>query len=364
MSRTGARQIRDMLQLRVHELVAKLFPHERVPSGPVFMPRNPTRNDRNPGSFVIWMRGAAAGGFNEYSPAGPPASGDVIDLIAYVHNRPGDRKFALAWAEDFLGIRAMSAADLKNAKRQAEQQARTIRQAESEQAARRRRRAQELYIRAQPTIEGTLAETYLASRKIPWRAIRHPEADLRFLPSLEHWKSAEWKDGIKIRPGPKFPAMVAAMRNGSGDVTAVHCTFLRADGSGKADVENPKLMLGPVRGAVIRLSRGPDDLTWEEAAANGMLNVLIAGEGIETMLSVALAVPEARCVAAGSFDNLRNVPVDHPCVEAVIVARDNDEGAKAEEKFQDLLEALARHGKPVSWMRPHAGKDFNDLLRA
>ena len=112
MVNVDAREIRALLQRDVLTLLRKLFPRYSITS-PVFTPLNPTREDKTPGSFVIWTAGAAAGGFNEYSPRGQ-ARGDVIDLIAYVNRKPGDRTFAFAWARDFLGIRKMSEAQLRH----------------------------------------------------------------------------------------------------------------------------------------------------------------------------------------------------------------------------------------------------------
>jgi len=362
--RTGPRQIREMLQARVRELVAQLFPHDRV-TLPIFTPLNPTRDDRKPGSFVIWMTGPAAGGFKEY--AGDLASGDIIDLIAYVHGR--DKAFAFKWAEDFLGLRDMDAATLKQSKERARRRAKDETQSQSAFSAKRRAGAGQLWGRAQPEIVGTVVEEYLARRGIPYRALQNLETDLRFAPALEWWRGAEWgKDDqgqrVKLSAGPKFPAMVAALRNHVGDLTAVHCTFLRADGTAKADVAKPKLMLGEVRYAVARLTRGSSGLSWEEAAANGVLDTLVIGEGIETMLSVATVAPEARIVAAGSADNIANAYIDHPCVDQVIVAQDADTGASAADRRARIIAALQEGGKPVVEMMPGEAGDFNDLINA
>lgn len=366
----GYRQMRDLLQARCDELVGRLFLGARL-TYPVFQPLNPTRNDKSPGSFVIWMRGAGAGGFNEYSPAGPPASGDIIDLIAYVHNYDHKSKegriFAMRWAEDFLGLKSMSADDRRRMVKRAQAQASEQRQAESAKRAARRARAQEMWLKADDTIAGTLAEIYLANRRIPFAAICNPETDLRFKASLEWWKGAEWKvecgKRIKVKEGPKFPAMIAAMRNKAGDITAVHCTFLRNDGSAKADVDGAKLMFGDVRGAVIRLTRGPSNMTWEEAAGCGLVDPLGVSEGIESGLSVALAVPELRVCAAGSIDNIGNVPLDHACIDYCLIAKDNDPGHQAQAALERAVDALRAHGKRVEVMAPHETDDFNSLLQ-
>ena len=86
--------------------------------------------------------------------------------------------------------------------------------------------------------KGTLAETYLASRKI---FLPVPDA-LRFKCALRHPSGGHW------------PAMVALVTHGvDGTPLAVQRTFLARDGSGKAPVEPERMMLGPCRGGVARL---------------------------------------------------------------------------------------------------------------
>lgn len=360
--RVEPREIRTMLQQQLPSLLARLLPQARI-DYPVMTPLNPTRPDRKAGSFVVWTRGAGAGGFREYSPRFA-ASGDVIDLIAYVHN--ADRAFALAWARDFLGLKTMAPDALQRAKRSARIHEATVVAAEGESAASKRARANDLWAKARP-IEGTLAETYLAARRVPLAALPHREHDLRFMPSLEYWRAAEWdrkaQPPRKVKDGPRFPAMVAAVKNSAGDITAVHCTFLRHDGSGKADIDPPKLMRGLVKGSAVRLTRGPSDLTPEEAAASGVLEPLIIAEGIETALSCAIAVPEARVWAATAFKFFEFAPLDHPCIDRIVIAADNDASARAEDELADAIAGIAARGLSVTVMRTHVGKDFNDLLR-
>jgi len=360
-NRVGPRQLREMAQARIGEVLGALFPGQAI-TYPVFTPLNPTRDDKTPGSFVIWTRGAACGGFIEYAREGE--KGDVIDLVAYVHRR--DRAFALRWLEDLFGIRDMDPALLRQAKATARTKACETQKADSAKLARKRRIANDMFRRAEPSILGTVAEDYLAARGIAYRALKFPEQDVRFAPSLEWWKGAKWKTeegGVKtkVEPGPKFPAIVAAMRNIHGELTAVHCTFLRADGTGKADVAGAKLMYGQVKGAIIRLTRGPSNLTWEEAKANGVLEPFAVGEGLETMLTVGLAIPECVTGAAGSLDNIANVYVTHDRVEETYVCFDNDAGPKLAEKRNTIMDVLGASGNPVAAMMPPDGiNDWNE----
>lgn len=364
--RLGARDIRHMLQGRLRELLGKLLPGGSYTSN-TYVVRNPTRDDRKPGSFVIWTRGGAAGSWREH--AAPCAKGDVIDLISYVHGREGDRRFALRWAEDFLGIERMSPGELERSKLAHKVREERQAKAEEEAAARRRRRAFDLWAGAQHRITGTVAQAYLeGARKLRLADIPHPERDLRFLPDLEWWMGAQhvFRGGrrIKTAPGPSFPAIVSAVREVHGSIVAVHCTFLQPDGSDKAPVTRPKLMFGAVAGGVIRVAKGPSGLTPEEAKEAGVVEPLIITEGIEDALSCAMAIPEARVWAATMLSNIANVPVWHPCVGDVVVAADNDwNNPQAEADLERVLEALASSGKRVSVMRSHIGKDFNDLIR-
>lgn len=361
---TQARDIRVMLQDRLGDLLAKLFPGSEL-TYPTFAPLNPTRADRTPGSFVVWTRGAGRGAWNEYSPNGPPASGDVIDLIAYLHRYGQDkagRRFALAWAEDFLGLKAMTPADRAQAARQAQQKARAAVAQETDAALKKKLAANRLWGKTLP-IAGSAAEDYLAARRIPLLLVKRRTGDLRFMPSLEHWKSARWEGDRKIEDGPKFPAMVAALRNLGGDITAVHCTFIRHDGSGKADLGEPKLMRGVAKGSAVWLTHGPDGLAPQDANAQGIITPLIVAEGIENGLSAALAVPEARVAAAGSFDLMMALRVEPAIFDPVIYALDNDADPRHVEALSDRIGGLREAGKRVETMAPAGAKDFNDVLK-
>jgi hypothetical protein len=190
---------------------------------------------------------------------------------------------------------------------------------------------------------------------------------MRYSAGTEYWKHAEWKrqpDGrmLKVKAGPILPAIHSAFRTATGQVIACHCTFLDPVDPVKARLgaDTAKLMRGEVKGAVIRISHGPEGLPPEEAR---QAHPLIIGEGIENALSVAIAVPEARVWAAGSLANIGNCPVDLPCVSQVIMAIDNDwENAQAQRQLEQALEALAASGKPLSTMAAHDGGDFNDLF--
>jgi putative DNA primase/helicase len=185
--------------------------------------------------------------------------------------------------------------------------------------------------RACAPAKATPVQTYLAARGIE---LPPPDA-LRFHAGLKHPSGGIW------------PAMVALVTRGV-DATplAIHRTFLARDGSGKAPVDPPKMMLGPCRGGVVRLAdAGPGD-------------VLMVGEGMETCLA-AMQASGHPAWAALSTTGLHafDLPQD---VRDVIVLADGD--AAGEAAARDCAWRWKREGRRVRIARPPQGMDFNDML--
>ena len=135
-------------------------------------------------------------------------------------------------------------------------EAEVSRQRAKEAESRQRRISQALAVwRDSLHAVGTAVETYLRSRAITVP----PPPTLRFHPALKH------------RDGRTYPAIVAAVQAGDRSITGIHRTFLKVDGSEKADTLDCKLMLGICSGGAVRL-----------ATAGPVLGVC---EGIETGLS-------------------------------------------------------------------------------
>jgi hypothetical protein len=51
---------------------------------------------------------------------------------------------------------------------------------------------------------------------------------------------------------PPLPAMLALVEHSERGPMAIHATYLRPDGSGKAAIANPKAMFGPIGGGAVR----------------------------------------------------------------------------------------------------------------
>jgi hypothetical protein len=214
------------------------------------------------------------------------------------------------------------------------------------------RRAKALWLNAQP-IAGTLAQRYLLARGIDLALFRHTPGALRFMAECQHI------DVVGVITD--WPAMLAAMCDQKGEIVAVHRTYLATDGMAKAPVAPAKKIWPTFKGAVIRISKGEKNLTPEQAAARGIAAPLLATEGIEDGLSLALACPQHRVWAAGTLGNIANIP-KLPCISELIIAADNDKGPAAEH-FAKVVRVLRERKFSVRITRSWQGKDANDLLK-
>jgi putative DNA primase/helicase len=204
-----------------------------------------------------------------------------------------------------------------------------------EQRAENAAREIELILGRAVPLGGTMGETYLAGR-----GLQAPDTpDLLFHPDLTYWDK---------RTG--YPALIAIVRDAAGEQIAIHRTYLAPDGSGKAEVPKPRMMLGSVAGGVVRLG----DI--------GQHGVVGLAEGIETALSVMQACPALPVWAALSSGNLEQVVLPPEVTRVVLLADHDGEGVglKAAQRASGRFNAEGRRvwiGHP-----PDAGEDFNDLL--
>jgi hypothetical protein len=199
---------------------------------------------------------------------------------------------------------------------------------EQAEAMKRAAQAHRLWRDALP-IAGTLAEVYLRGR-----AITCPLADtLRFAPSCWHATAR------------RFPALVALVEGGEG--FAVHRTYLRPDGTGKAEIDPSKAMLGAVAGGAVCVARGAGPL--------------VVAEGIETALSLASGLLRAPATvwAALSTSGIRGLHLP-PVAGRLTIAADGDNPGRA--AAQSLAERAHALGWQVSLLPAPEGRDWNDVL--
>jgi len=197
--------------------------------------------------------------------------------------------------------------------------------------------AQRLFAASKPII-GTLAATYLQSRGITHFA---DMPALRFHPHCYYRSNA---DDVPGTPGV-FAALIASVTDDDGAQTGTHRTWLDPSGSAKAAVASPRRAMGNILGNAIRFGH--------------MQDVMAAGEGIETMLSLREVLPSLPLAAATSSSHLAAIQLP-PMLRRLYVARDRD--AAGDAAFSILTDRAQAAGIELLPFMPALG-DFNDDLR-
>ncbi len=250
--------------------------------------------------------------------------GDLIDLIR-LNQRHGRLAETIDEAERFLSL--PPSADDETRKHWSGPPAR----AGSPTAAKR------LFAASKPII-GTLAVAYLQSRGITHCA---DLPALRFHPRCYYRPN---EDDAPRTPGA-FPALIASVTDDDGTQTGGHRTWLAASGHAKAAVASPRRAMGNILGNAIRFGQAQD--------------VMAAGEGIETMLSLREVLPKLPSAAATSSSHLAAI-LFPPSLRRLYVARDRDMAGDA--AFSILTERAQAAGIELLPLIPVLG-DFNDDLR-
>lgn len=144
----------------------------------------------------------------------------------------------------------------------------------------------------------------------------------------------------------ELPALIAAVTDLSGAITAVQRTYLSADGSQKAPLDEPRRALGDLLGNGVRFGEADD--------------VLLAGEGIETVLSLRSLMPGMPMVSGLTGAHLAALKLPKS-LQRLYIAMDNDTtGIQA---CEQLTFTAFNQGIDVFMLSP-AAKDWNDDLRA
>jgi hypothetical protein len=199
--------------------------------------------------------------------------------------------------------------------------------------------ARRLFGMSQP-IAGTLVETYLRNRGI---TALHGTGHLRFHPRC-YYRPDEHS------PTEVWPAMIAAVTDLNGQITGAHRTWLAPDGFdpvrlGKAPIDTQRKAMGDLLGHAVRFGVPGD--------------VMAAGEGIETVLSLRQGLPDMAMAAALSAAHLAAVAFP-ATLHRLYIVRDNDpagDGAR-----DSLIERADAAGIDAIILSPVLG-DFNEDLR-
>ena len=194
--------------------------------------------------------------------------------------------------------------------------------------------ARRLIAMSQP-ITGTIVQAYLRKRGI---TDLHGTGSLRFHPRC-YYRPDEHA------PTETWPAMIAAVTDLDDRITGAHRTWLDPGSRDKAPIGTPRRAMGDLLGNAVRFSAGGE--------------VMAAGEGIETVLSLRQVLPDMPMLAALSAAHLSAILFPYT-LRRLYIVRDNDpagDGAR-----DSLIERANAVGIEAIVISPQLG-DFNEDLR-
>ena len=190
-------------------------------------------------------------------------------------------------------------------------------------------------VRMSQPIYGTLVQGYLRERGI---------TDLRGTGSL-HFHPRCYYRPDEQSPTETWPAMIAAVTDLDGKITGAHRTWLDPRRRDKAPIDTPRRAMGDLLGNAVHFGLGGE--------------VMAAGEGIETVLSLRQVLPEMPMLAALSAAHLAAI-LFPDTLRRLYIVRDNDpagDGAR-----DSLIERANAVGIEAIVISPELG-DFNEDLR-
>lgn len=272
-------------------------------------------------SMFVRLRGHSAGKrAGKWTDAATGEHGDLLDVI---RESCGLREFAdvLAEASRFLGL----------PRRQCETELKPLNTAApigSPESAKR------LFAMSKP-ICGTVAEAYLRMRGI---SALNETGSLRFHPRCYYQPDR----GL---PTETWPALIAAVTTIDGAITGAHRTWLDPCGKGKAPIDTPRRAMGLLLGNAVRFG-----VAYE---------VLAAGEGLETVLSLRSALPTLPMAAALSANHLAAIRLPAN-LRRLYIAR--DPGAAGDAAVTVLTKRAEAAGVEAVVISPRLD-DFNEDLR-
>jgi hypothetical protein len=309
--------------------------------------------------------GTGKGAAGRWQDAAEGTHGDLLDLIRECRSLTEFREVAEE-ARRFLGLAGFDAAAGDKHRSQQPQghgvrlpgrgavpETQTDADCDSApEAALAQRAARRLFGMAQ-LFPGTLAETYLHRRGITPAALTGIDA-LRFHPRCYYRATPE------AQPEP-WPALIAAVTDLEGTISGIQRTWLDPDGFdpldpirlGKAPLATPRRAMGLLLGHAVRFG------TTAGLKGGPVNDLLVAGEGIETMLSLRCVLPTIPMAAALSAGHLAALLLPAG-LRRLYIARDAD--AAGDRAVACLTERAITAGVEAITLSPYLG-DFNDDLR-
>ena len=277
---------------------------------------NPTRRDRNKGSFRINHH---TGAWIDHATS--DKGGDITSLYAYLFCSGNHQKARSALnSREFRYQTRLK--DVKIKKPLDSKRRDTITY------------AYQLWQQGQPII-GTYADQYLHAR-----GINLPDG----ITSLRYHRNL-WCSDI----GEYTHALIAAVCDENRVFKALHRTYLERGEAEKLNILNNKKMLGPVSGGAVHFGT--------------IENTIAVAEGIETALSfhATTGTTTWACLSTSGLKAIRLPSL--PAAENVIIVADNDENGSGIIAARTLCKRLIKEHRTVKVLRTRQHGDFNDLIQ-
>lgn len=251
-------------------------------------------NVQNDPGASMWVRltgpSYGPGAAGKWSDEATGQHGDLIDLIALNRGLADVRSIREEVLTFLNESRNLTRPTLERAPRNSTEAARRL-------------------FKASKPARATLAEAYLHARGITL-PLDFPA--LRFHPGC-YYRGHDTADLQRL------PALIAGVTSLDGNLTGLLRIYLAEDGKSKAPVSEPKLAMGNILGNGIRLGVAQ--------------HVMVAGEGLETMLALKTLLPSMPMVAAVSAGHLGALILPRGLARLYIAMEDNRAGRAASERL-------------------------------
>lgn len=313
-------------------------------------------------SHMVQLDGLKPGSWANYlrDKGDPAGKGDMLKLVMLTVGE-GDMGKAIKWSRGYLGLDSMDphalARHRDRAKRGEEWRAREL----AGDVEKRRLNAERLWGHSSP-LAGTPAMKYLEGRGIDF-------ARLGKLPGAMRFRAGLWSPEHRR----ELPAMMTAVMGLDGQHKQTHCTFIERLPDGRwvnvktAKGKSYKIIHGSPCGAHMPLWKGRHRCKLADIPAG---TPVYASEGIEDGLTVAMADPARRVLAAGTLGCLVDLALPAQAGDFILIGQHDGAESQAEATLERALATQQQaavadgSGRRVLILWPAAGfKDVNDELR-
>lgn len=282
-------EICDRLNADIESIIKRFWPNYIVQGDMALLtPQQKGKNKRLSSSFQVHLKSNRGQWYRHSQNLG----GWGLQLLFYgeqdrLPNGKDDLREAFRYAKEHLGIiqekpetpAEKAVREERQVKEQAAREERQRKEAEKKERKRQyRAQTAKAICEQMVSIKGTLAERYLVEGRgiapvseWPW----NPDGVLGFLADHEYEREAEWENGVKIKEGRRFPALIARVQEAFGETVACWQIFLDPTEPTKNGlVDEAKVGLGPAGGGAVRIG----GIGKHIGAAEGLESALAAWE--------------------------------------------------------------------------------------